>query len=206
MLLITYLKRKPKEIEKKENDGEIEEVIDANEHEVIRAQALDVKETNDLRTQTMQDTDIRQFKGRKDVTIDEVVSYMIDKSQYIGLEKRKYQMERITQVCNLTEDDMDEVFHQIWGKCKINEDEEGRRINEYNIKQIKRNIPEKSIHQEIREELLKGCETEEEKEKVNQFISEKKVNELENEDFFKNEELNRAINYDLWLKKKGYIQ
>jgi len=160
------------------------EVIDNNELDQFRALYDITKKKEDVKYQTMREMDIRQFQGRKDVTVDEVVEYMINKSQYIGLEKRSYQMQRITQVCNLTEDDMKEVFHRIWGKCKINEDVEGLKIANYfddNVRKLDKEFEEWQRKYAIEESQLK---------------------EIGKHD----ESYMKKFYYEKWLKEKGYIK
>ena len=159
------------------------DVIDSNELDQFRATYEVTKAKQDEKIQVMRDMDVRQFKGRQDVTVDEVVEYMINHSQYIGLEKREYQMQRITQVCNLTEDDMKEVFHQIWGKCKISEDKEGQRLSDYRREQIRkedREYEQWSKKVAIKDDLLGKVQY--------------------------SEEYKKQFYYEDWLREKGYTK
>ena len=199
LLLLTVYKKKKEVIDEEEL-----QVIDAQEHDQIRCTAQIVQDKLDLKKEIMQKTDVRQFQGRNDVTIDEVVNYMIDFSQYIGIEKRQYQMERISQVCNLTMDDMKEVSHQIWGKTKIFEDIEGQKIANYQKEKIKESLNKKSIWREIKEDELRRCITDKQRNDLEKRLSDEEIKRLENEDFKKMEEVQRRCNYDEWLKWKGY--
>ena len=212
--------RNQKKIEKKEN--EVLQVVDTSSHDKVRMQALIAQEKENEKLQIMKDTDVRQFKGRKDVTVEEVAEYLINKSQFIGIEKRLYQMKRITQVCNLTEDDMNEVFHLIWGKVKINEDKEGQKQRDWELEQLRKSLNSyidtngeikyvnnqsevKSIWQQWREEERKYYKTDEEYENAMKgFLTKEKVKELEEKEFKKNEDIIKFACYEDWLKKKGY--
>lgn len=186
VFLLLYLAyknhKKNKEITSKQTEQL--DVIDNNELDQYRAMVDITGKKQDIKYQTMRDMDVRQFKGRKDVTIDEVVEYMINHSQYIGLEKRSYQMQRITQVCNLTEDDMNEVFHRIWGKCKINEDKEGQVVANY----INDNIRKKD--KKFEEWQRKVAIEDSQLEKIGKY----------------DEEYMKKYYYEEWLKEKGYTK
>ena len=183
LLYLAYKNHKENEQLTSEQPDQLD-VIDNNELDQFRALHEITKKKEDIKYQTMREMDIRQFQGRKDVTIDEVVNYMIDKSQYIGLEKRSYQMQRITQVCNLTEDDMKEVFHRIWGKCKINEDLEGQKVADYFDNNVRKN--DKEFEEWQRKYAIEDSQLE---------------NIGKHDD-----EYMRKFYYEDWLKGKGYIK
>ena len=212
ILLLLYLAYK----NHKENEQIISvqpdqlDVIDNNELDQFRALYEITKKKVDIKYQTMREMDIRQFQGRKDVTIDEVVNYMIEKSQCIGLEKRSYQMQRITQVCNLTEEDMKEVFHRIWGKCKINEDIEAQKVADYMFKEGKKlydSDDHKCIARQMKEyELSVRGDTQEKRDELEKWLPEEKLKNLEEKEYWDKEDIHRYYDYEEWLKKKGYIK
>lgn len=211
LLIASKIKQKDKI---KKNDEEIElEVINTQEHDAIRMTAKLLEEQKNIKLEVMRNTDVRQFQGRNDVTIQEVADYMIQFSQYIGLEKRNYQMERITQVCNLTNDDMKEVAHLIWGKCKIQEDPEGQKEADYMLEQMKKSrndfqklVGNKSTWRKLKDDYLRMDKTDEQRRKTEELLPEEWIRQKEDEEYEKNEKTNRYIDYDGWLRWKGYIK
>lgn len=220
LLLIVFLKRKENKKEEIEEEDELE-VIEANDSNPIRIQNERLEEIHNDKITYMRDVDVRQFKGRKDVTIDEVIDYMIERSQYIGIEKREYQMQRICQVCNLTENDMNEVFKRTWGNVKVNEDKEGQKIADYMNEKIKENYltfkdfdgndVKVNSYNDLqgfwrgwKEYELSKCKTKEEREKIEKIFPESYINQKENERREKDEKIIRSVFYDDWLKMKGY--
>ena len=202
LLVIQMFRGKKERIEK--NEDELE-VIDTQEHDILRMQAKLIEDKLNEKKKIMQEMDIRQFQGRNDVSIQEVIDYMIDFSQYIGLEKRTYQMERICQVCNLTMDDMKEVQKEIWGKCRINEDKEAKVVADYYNDLIKQLKTKDSYWQEFRNWHL-AHNTKGNIEWIDKIISQERVKELEINDKLKDEKMFRRYDYDGWLKWKGYIK
>ena len=151
----------------------------------------------------MRETDVRQFAGRNDVTVEEVAEYFINKSQFIGMEKRLYQMKRIVQVCNLTEDDMNEVFKLIWGKVKIFEDKEGQRQRDWELEELKRQSSFESAWRRYKKEALKEARNETERKNIEEIYTEEKIEEKEKQIDY--ESLQKFAHYEEWLKMKGYV-
>lgn len=201
VLLFYFLMKKDKKIEEN-NEDEILEINDTTSHDQIRMQYELIREKDEERKKFMQEADVRQFEGRKDVTIDEVSEYLINRTQFIGFEKRQCIMKRITQVCNMTEKDMNEVFHQIWGKVKIQEDNEGQRIRDWEIEKGKQEeLKRTGFWSEFKEQNRKYYKTDEEWEKM---FPKEKIDELDEKEFQKKETIYKFYDYDNWLKKKGY--
>lgn len=202
LLILYFLMPKKKKIENNDED-EILEVNDTTSHDQLRMQYELIKEKNDEAKKIMQEADVRQFAGRKDVTIEEVSEYLINRTQFIGLEKRINIMKRITQVCNLTENDMNEVFHQIWGKVKIQEDNEGQRIRDWEIEKGKQEILRRTgFWSEFKDQNRKYYKSDEE---WGNMFPKEKIDELDKKEYEKKESLYKFYDYDNWLKKKGYI-
>lgn len=221
LCFLVWKKLKKKEI--KQEEDEILEINDTSSHDKTRMKATLVQEKIDEKRNVMKDTDIRQFKGRKDVTVEEVAEYLINHSQFIGIEKRNYQMQRITQVCNLTEDDMKEVSHLIWGKTKVLEDKEGQKQRDWEIEQLRKKVNSyigengeriyvneqnevKSIWQEWKESERKYYKTNKEyEEAMESFLSKEKIKQLEEKEYRQKESTIKFACYEDWLKKKGYV-
>lgn len=180
-------KTKNKEIEK---EVPIEE---ENNIEEIRALIEKIQEKNEEEKEYRKNVDLRQFKGRKDVTKEEVEKYLWTHYVWEGLENKKIILEEICKTSNLGEENIKEIIkeHIQKGGCWIR-NEELRREQEYTRKKA------------YEEDLKMKKELEKSDEWIKKI--DKKIYEInmrnkkqENEDFI------YTFNYEEWLKMKGYV-
>lgn len=213
IILFIKSKRKPKTEQKPQKRQH--EVIDTFD---IEAQKATLAECEDLIAQDVQirqETDLRQFQGRTDVTKEELATYMFEQRRWDGIYERHIQMEEIIKVCNLNSDDITWVENElknyhpradypdfsIGNKCCFTRDTEEKAIWNY-------------YNEQGRDRTYKYLNTiKREHEQKIAYL--KSIGEY-NEEFEKpfNERYKKAIqtgldslreyDYEAWLKMKGY--
>lgn len=141
--------------------------------------------------------DLRQFRGRNNVTKEEVYEFMINQMAWDGVVERSAYMEEICKVSNFTEADSKWVKEQLKSKVQLVRNEEARIVQEYNYEEGR-----KRIHDYIREH-----------EKYKEFrktlppFSQSYQQEIERKDkeFMDNMKRHlKAYDYEGWLKENGY--
>ncbi len=180
LVAIDYLLFKPrKKEEKEEYEIPIEE---ENNVDKIRANIEKVKIKNEEEKEIRKNVDLRQFKGRNDVTKEELAKYLWYHQIWEGRREKEIICEEIAKVSNLTNEDIRWVINEhynhkgndgISGSGHWIKNEEAKREIEYRRKKVR----------EFDEEIEK--------------ISKEKAN--------KKEEYEYIFYYEDWLKKKGYI-
>ena len=197
------------------------EVEDTSSLDEYRATLAECEELISNEYQIRSETDLRQFKGRSDVTKEELADYMYEQRRWDGIYERHLQMEEIIKVCNLTEHDIEWVEGELKhyhpyrkenasvvyeNKCCLVRDEEQKAIWEYYYEQDRI-----EVYKRINE--LKKWKQEREFDHhigVDQYASyQKMVDYLAQE---RKKHLIKAINdlrrcdYESWLKLKGYVK
>lgn len=201
---IIILLKQIKKTEKIEKQEEELEVINPEEHNYIRLETELANEKLEEKKKVKKETDIRQFQGRNDVTEEEVIEYMMNKSQFIGLIKRGYQLERISEVCNIDNQNIKNIEHELWGKCKIYEDKEGQKERDLWLEIQRKKISYESPWRETKNRLLKEAKTEKDKEIIEKIYTEEYIKEQEEtREWDRNKQ--KFIFYEKWLKEKGYV-
>lgn len=111
IILCSGVKKTPK-IEQKPQKRRIPEQTPID-NEAINAMACEIEAMIDNERQIRMETDLRQFKGRNDVTRVELADYMFEQRYWDGLYERHLQMEEISKVCNITESDIEWVVNEL---------------------------------------------------------------------------------------------
>ena len=158
------------------------------------------------------ETDLRQFKGRSDVTRQELAEYMFEQRHWDGIFERRMQMEEIIKVCNLTLDDVNWVeqelknYHTEGGnvlanRCCYERSEEEKAVWEYQNEQerarLAMEIPK--AESDFQRNLAFHKELGFDDDVIQAYENDHKA--LMNE----YDKSLRSCNYDAWLKMKGYI-
>ena len=141
LLIIWWVIKDIRKSNLNEIDDDNDDVLQINDtsYEDIRLQSEITQEKLSHALDIKRATDVRQFKGREDVTKEEVLEYMFNKDTYVGFVTQQIHLERIQEVCNFSEEDRQWVTHELWGKTKVMEDEEGLAFEKYmNEKQKKK--------------------------------------------------------------------
>lgn len=183
----------------------------------IEKQKADLAECEELiahEEQLRAEADLRQFKGRSDVTKEELAQYMFEQRRWDGIHERHVQMEEIIKVCNLTMDDISWVEQELQHyhfnpnspeqtldfKCCYVRDEKEKAVSDYQNEKEKYRITSdmRKEEQEFKEHLAFYKELGFGDDVINNFTSahDKLMNTY-------NESL-REVDYESWLEKKGY--
>lgn len=155
---------------------------------------------NDM--QTRREADLRQFKGRSDVTKEEVAQYMFEQRGWDGIHERHLHLEEIAKVSNLNASDIRWIEEELKHKCCYLRDEEEQAVwnyrNEQAMAKLKVEIPmaeqqfqeNKAFHKELGfdDDVIQAYE-DDHKELMEAY-----------------ETSIRQCDYDLWLAMKGYVK
>lgn len=194
IVIIDYMLFGKKKRNKKEKEIPIEE---KNNVEEVRAIVEKIEKENEKEKEYRRNVDKRQFNGREDVTKEEVAYYIWMHYQWEGRKEKKMICEEISKVCNINEEDINWIMKEHYNHEGENgswiRDEEEKRIIEYERKKYKEN---EKIYEEIKNKNKEMLKIFPELKEINEEI-EKKEQENENYEY--------TVNYDEWLKKKGYI-
>lgn len=219
IILALYLfiksKNKPK-IEEKPQIRPIEEPFNVEAYKATLADCEELIRNDNL---IRKETDLRQFKGRSDVTKEELATYMYEQRKWDGVYERHLQMEEIIKVCNLTNRDIEWVEEELThyhpfnncettydNKCCLVRSEEQKAICEYynekdRIEVYKRINDLKKWKQERQFDIYLKIDTfapEAYERMVNTLARERKKQVLRAIDDL------RRCDYEAWLKLKGY--
>ena len=204
--------RKQPKIESKRK--KTHDTLDTFEIEKQKADLAECEELIAHEEQLRAETDLRQFKGRSDVTKEELAQYMFEQRRWDGIHERHVQMEEIIKVCNLTMDDISWVEQELQHyhfnpnspeqtldfKCCYVRDEEEKAVSDYQNEKEKYRITSdmRKEEQEFKEHLAFYKELGFGDDVINNFTSahDKLMNTY-------NESL-RKVDYESWLEKKGY--
>ena len=182
------------------------------DHDAYRATLAEcenrVRHDNEIR----KETDLRQFKGRSDVTKEELAEYMFEQRYWDGIFERRLQMEEIIKYCNLTMNDIEWVenelkhYHTEGGnvledRCCYVRSEEEKAVWEYQNEQerarLAMEIPQ--VEADFQKHLAFHKEL---------GFDDDVIQAYENDHKSLMNEYDKSIkqcNYDAWLKMKGYI-
>lgn len=195
LVIIDYLLCKPKKINIDDEKVPIEDEINTD---YIRASIEKIEKINKEEKEYRRNIDIRQFKGRKNVTKEEVENFLWVHYAWEGFKEKKIILEEIEKETNITKDDIKWILHEHYNK-EINGEKGGgcwERNEEY----------KKEL--EYTKNKIKEIENEYDKiEKINNnLIKEipilKDIKEVNHK---KDDEIKYRYYYDEWLKEKGYI-
>lgn len=204
--------RKQPKIENKRK--KTHDTLDTFEIEKQKADLAECEELIAHEEQLRAEADLRQFKGRSDVTKEELAQYMFEQRRWDGIHERHVQMEEIIKVCNLTMDDISWVEQELQHyhfnpnlpeqtldfKCCYVRDEEEKAVSDYQNEKEKYRITSdmRKEEQEFKEHLAFYKELGFGDDVINNFTSahDKLMNTY-------NESL-RKVDYESWLEKKGY--
>ena len=192
---LLFRKRKPKE--EKEKEVPIEE---ENNIEAIRAKVEEIEDKNRKDLEYRRNVDLRQFRGRNDVTRQEVADFLWYHYLWEGFHEKKIICQEIMRVSNITQEDIDWVRHEHYhhkgkageegGGCWIRNEEIKREI-EYESKKVLKQDKENKEFMEREEKWM------------DKFIPE--INEITKEYEKPMDEKHKYIfYYEDWLKEKGY--
>lgn len=189
--------KKPKdEIEK---EIPIEEV---NNIDAIRATVEEIEDLNKEDLEYRKKVDLRQFRGRNNVTKQEVADYLWYHYLWEGFHEKRIICQEIIRVSNITQDDIDWVFKEHYHhKTKAGEEgsgcwirnEEIRREIEYENEKIRKQDKENKEFMEREEKWMENFFPE-----INEIV--KEVYKKENDEKYK-----YIFYYEEWLKEKGYV-
>ena len=180
--------------------------------EAYRATVDDCEQFIKSERQIRQETDLRQFQGRSDVTKEELAQYMFEQRGWDGIHERRLQMEEIIKVCNLTMDDIawveqelkdyhigDTVVHN---KCCVVRSEEEQAVWQYQNEQetARLTIEIPKVEKEFQKNLAfhKELGFDDDIIQAYQDDHDKLMNTYSDS--------LRQCNYDLWLTMKGYVK
>jgi len=202
--------KKPVEEPKKPRPRVEAEPID---YQYVQATISEAQQTIDEHNDIIRNTDLRQFKGRTNVTREELATYMFEQHHWNGTYERKTMMEEIIKYCNLTMDDVewcmdrlnhytydDDPYHEF--KACVVPSEEAKAISDYTNEQESA---------KIRQEVIKLIK---EHKQTLEFIKPDDINGMMEKIY--TEQFNKSLryyanklrqcDYESWLKMKGYVQ
>lgn len=183
--------RERKKKEEKEKEVPIEE---ENNIEAIRATVEEIEDINAKDLEYRRNVDLRQFRGREDVTKKEVEEYLWFHHKWEGFEEKRIICQEIIKVSNITKEDIKEVMKKHFEKG-------GKWITDYELK-----AEEEYINKKVRKKDKENEKFEEEENKSiknNKYLME--VNEIiKGYEKPTNEEHKYIFYYEDWLKEKGY--
>lgn len=211
-----YLFIKQKKTSKIDNTPPKRHVIEQNpfNREADLATLSECNEVIDTDKQIRQETDLRQFQGRNDVTKEELATYMFEQRRWDGIYERRIQMQEIIKVCNLSSDDITWVENELQhyhpdkdnqdftvdNKCCFVRNEEEKAVidyhNEQELARLQVEVPKNekeyqknlSFMQEIGLDLVTPAYEEDHKKLMETY-----------------ETSIRKSDYELWLSMKGYV-
>lgn len=178
----------------------------------IQATVSEAQHVIDEHNDIIRSTDLRQFKGRTDVTKEELATYMYEQHYWNGAYERKTMMEEIIKYCNLTMDDVDWCIEELnhykyendtheYKACAVR-NEEAKAIADYTNEQESAKIKQEVIKL-IREHKA-----------TLDFIKQDDINGTLTKIY--TEQFNKALryyatqlrqyDYESWLKMKGYVK
>lgn len=212
--IVLFIKsRKTPKIDTRQRKRPIE-TLDTFEIEKQKADLAECEELIASEKRLREEADLRQFKGRSDVTKEELAQYMYEQRKWDGIHERHVHMEEIIKSCNLTMDDVawveQELQHYHFNKnnpeqtadfkCCYVRDEEEKAITEYQNEKEKGRITSeiRKEEQEFNEHLAFYKELGFNDDVITNFQNaHNKVIDTYNESL-------RKVDYESWLEKKGY--
>lgn len=179
----------------------------------VQATVQEAQKVIDEHNDIIRSTDLRQFKGRTDVTKEELATYMFEQHYWNGAYERRTMMEEIVKHCNLSIDDVEwceerlkhytfeyDPHHEYTACVVMNE--EAKAISDYTNEQ-----ESARIKQEVRK-LIQEHKTQ--IEFMKEIGTGEKLINIHNEQFNKSLRFYatqlRRFDYDAWLKMKGYVK
>lgn len=200
-------------LENKEKEVPIDENLNID---VLRATVEKIEEINEYEKEYRKNVDLRQFRGRNNVTCEEVAKYLWIHYIWEGYREKEIICEEISKVSNIDENDIDWImkdhYHHEYRKGKYGagcweRNYQIKKEKEYEIKKA-REFEEKA--RKFKEHCIKfQDETFKETDNIpelkiihdtirNNRIKKDKENEEVNENYLYN------FNYEEWLKRKKY--
>lgn len=202
ILVVVYIDYKLSNIRKKENV--VEEVPQEEENiDSIRALVEKVEQEKQKWIEYRQNVDLRQFKGRNDVTKEEVEDYLWYHKVWEGYQEKWIILDEIMKVCNINEDDCKEIMYEHYhhkgndgsvGGGHWIRNEETKRIIEYERK--KNNEKEKEFDKIYDLDKIFDFDSD--------FKKMLEINKYENERKAKESKYWYINHYEEWLKERGY--
>ncbi len=197
IVFIQYQIKKPKKL-----NEEVEEVPLEEEQNIDQLRALYEKAEKERQKwiEYRRNVDLRQFKGRNDVTKEEVAEYLWYHKNWEGKKEKIIILDEIMKVCDINEEDVKWIMKEHYNHVAENgsigaghyiRNEETRRIMEYERKKAWEN--DRKI-----EERLNRCD----EVMIRRNPQLKERLEKRNKE---NERFEYIFNYEGWLKKKGYV-
>jgi hypothetical protein len=185
------------------------------DYSVVQATLEECQSLLDERQMIINETDLRQFEGRDDVTKEELAQYMFEQRYWDGAYERRLQMEEIAKHCNLTEEDVnwcvEELKHYKLGgqvyRAYAVRNEEAKAIweetNRENAISIKNTIKEIKTDYENIKKFEQGIG-------ITKYSGykdyEEYFNKRHNETITDLQESLRRYDYEGYLKMEGYIK
>ena len=201
---IDYYFCHPKDKDNKdEKQNNVLEINDTSKIDEIRLVAELARKQLDESARIKKETDIRQFAGRNDVTKEEVLEYMFDKDTFVGFIVQQLHLERIQEVCNISDDDKNWITHELWGKTKVNPDSEGQAKRNY-IDKKQADLERKIIKDEI--EMWREMYYDLECNPIELSNESKRELACKIKEIYQREDRDiKHYMYEDWLKMKGYV-
>lgn len=176
-----------------------------NNIDELRAMVESIEKEKQKWLEYRRNVDLRQFKGRTDVTKEEVAKYLWYHKVWEGRKEKCIILEEIMRVSNLTEDDCKWILYEHYNH-KGNDgrtggghwvrNEESRRIIEY----------ERKKDAKLEQEFQKMYEYDKIFKDINPMFYEKLT---KRKDEFENKRRDSdywyIYHYEDWLKQKGYV-
>ena len=201
--LLIFSRKKENKKENKETRKKIP--LDVEEdYEKLQAVFEMYKEKADEDKKYRSNVDVRQFKGRKDVTKEEVAEYLWIHKLWEGWHEKDIILDEIIKVCNLNEEDKEWIMNEHYnhkgndgtiGSGCWERNEEIKAILDYERKKIVKKDKELDRNEKENDNLMKKLGLDE------------ILEEIENkEEYKKTKENHKYIYYyEEWLKEKGYV-
>lgn len=216
-IVIYFVRRNKKEIpEPPKKRPRIE--AERTDYIQVQATVAEARKVIDEHNDIVRNTDLRQFRGRTDVTREELATYMFEQQYWNGAYERRVMMEEITKYCNLTMDDVEWCIENLnhykthpnnpmeYTSCAVRSEEQ-RAIWEENNR-IGREDTYKTIRDlnKLHSDTLR-FEDDLNIPKTDAFYKMRDdLNEQHNQRIQELKERLREYDYDEWLKMKGYAK
>lgn len=192
ILIIVWIDYKISSKKNKENNVN-EEIIEEEQENIdsIRAVIEKTEKENEKWNEYRRNVDLRQFKGRNNVTVQEIEDYLWYHKQWEGHYEKELILEEIKKVSNITDDDCREIMYEhyhhrandgtIGCGCWVRNEEAKREI-------------------EYKRELVRRKEKEWERifNELDKKLNMQPLKEV------KNEKHQFIYYYEDWLKERGY--
>lgn len=179
----------------------------------VQATVQEAQKVIDEHNDIIRSTDLRQFKGRTDVTKEELATYMFEQHYWNGAYERRTMMEEIVKHCNLSIDDIEwcedrlrhytfeyDPYHEYTACVVMNE--EAKAISDYTNEQesarIKQEVAKLIKEHKAHLEFIKQDD-------INGELAKIFTEQFNRSLRFYATEL-RRYDYDAWLKMKGYVK